>query len=459
MKSGLQFSLERLWSSARSMGVWEWCRFLYITFNAILAVALTIYALWIHWSSPQGDQGRLAIILFVLAIAVVCLIAVQVAVKVVAEEKWDWPLWTTVIFVVLGIGVSLLFANWTDLRGEDSNSTTIRNMALVLGGVIAGILALWRSIVAERQADTAQQSLLNERYQKGAEMLGSEDLTVRLGGIYALEQLAMENPEQYHVQVMKLFCAFTRNPTEDKDYEKKLDERNADRLTSPREDVQASIDAIGSRDKRRVKIEKSQGFSLNLIGASLSGVHIAEANLSGAMLDDAVMQGAKLREVDFTDARAPGVNLSGALIHQQVKPLFELHRANLACAGLDRINLSGKRIRGTNLRQARIRFSELSSTLLTKCDLTGAQIFESNLSIAQILSTDMSGTTLPSTDISGTFFYNPYSGSNPSPVVGLTQTQLDEACADLNNPPKLDHVFDAETGKPLVWRGKPCKDD
>ena len=52
------------------------------------------------------------------------------------------------------------------------------------------LLAVWRSIVAERQADTAQQSLLNERYQKGAEMLGNEVLSVRMGGIYALGRLA-----------------------------------------------------------------------------------------------------------------------------------------------------------------------------------------------------------------------------------------------------------------------------
>ena len=62
--------------------------------------------------------------------------------------------------------------------------------------------------MAERQADTARLSLLNERYLKGAEMLGSEVLSVRLGGIYALQRLAEEHPGHYHLQVMNLFCAF-----------------------------------------------------------------------------------------------------------------------------------------------------------------------------------------------------------------------------------------------------------
>ena len=35
----------------------------------------------------------------------------------------------------------------------ESNSTTIRNVGLVLGGVVAVMLAMWRSLVAQRQAD------------------------------------------------------------------------------------------------------------------------------------------------------------------------------------------------------------------------------------------------------------------------------------------------------------------
>ena len=68
----------------------------------------------------------------------------------------------------------------------------------------------------------------------------------------------------------------------------------------------------------------------------------------------------------------------------------------------------------------------------------------------------MAGATLSDTDLSGTHFYHPHGGKATNPVTGLTQDQLDEACADPDNPPKLDGVLDAETGKPLVWRGKPC---
>ena len=150
--------------------------------------------------------------------------------------------WLVVAGLILsGLG---MYFGWDWLRSgateNEPNSTTIRNAGIVIAGIFALVFALWRGLVAERQAaasqsqaetaerqaetalrqtetaqrqvDTAQQGLLNERYQKGADMLGSGVLAVRLGGIYALQRLAEEHPEQYHVQVMRLLCAFAGKP-------------------------------------------------------------------------------------------------------------------------------------------------------------------------------------------------------------------------------------------------------
>ena len=177
---------------------------------------------------------------------------------------WDGFWWIAGMVAVLAIGVLLSWCFWDELRGDqDSLSTTIRNVALVVGGVGATLLAIWRSRVAERQAATAQRGLLNERYQTGAEMLGSDVLSVRLGGIYALEHLSDEHPQQYHVQVMKLFCAFVRNPKEDESYPRMPAEKNADPKPSAflREDVQAVMDWIGSRGEAQIAIEKTRSSS------------------------------------------------------------------------------------------------------------------------------------------------------------------------------------------------------
>ena len=163
----------------------------------------------------------------------------------------------------------------------ESNSTTLRNVGLLVGAVVALVFAVWRGRVSERQTDIAQQSLLNERYQKGAEMLGSPILPVRLGGIYALQRLAEEHPQEYHVQVMRLLCAFARNSTQ---YDE--DDNQAS--------VQAAMFAIGSRENTSVAIEENAKYTSNLSsinlhrmplsGMNFSRVNLSRSNLNGTML-------------------------------------------------------------------------------------------------------------------------------------------------------------------------------
>ena len=187
----------------------------------------------------------------------------------------------------------------------ESGSTTIRNLGLVIGGAVALLLAIWRSWVAQRQADTAQQDLLNDRYQKGAEMLGSDVLSVRLGGIYNLEQLAAEYPEQYHLQVMKLFCTFVRIPTIYESAESRQLQvapnaggEGASQYMPPptREDVQAIMTAIGARREAGIALEKKQNTTLDLHGADLSYVHLSGANLAGVNLSQANLSHVKFFE-------------------------------------------------------------------------------------------------------------------------------------------------------------------
>ena len=442
-----------------------------------VVLAIGAFLLWFYLENLRGDQESLSTTFLGLGVMLSGVIVALIA----AKRKWDGLGWIAGIYLVLAIAMLLSWLYWEDLRDTtESLSATIRNLGLVIGGVIAIVLAVWRSTVAERQAATAQQDLLNERYQKGADMLGNNVLPVRLGGVYALERLAAEHPEQYHVQIMKLLCAFARHPTRDEDYEKKLGERNENprMLSLPREDVQAAIDAIGSRDKKRVEIETSQDFELNLIGADLSFARIGHANLSGAMLhyanlsnteistvdlsqahlQGAVMNNAHLMFIDFTDARAWDADLSGARMLRLTMPSLTLDNANLSGAQLQRVDLSGGFIQYANLSDVDIRDSDLSDTNFLGSDLSRARIFKSKLSGAEILRTDMSGATLRDTDLSGTYFSNTRGGTVTDLVTGLTQAQLDEACADPDNPPKLDGVLDAETGKPLVWRGRPCEE-
>ena len=231
-----------------------------------------------------------------------------------SATKWDGFWWIAGVVAVLGVSGFISWNFWEELRGEnESLSTTIRNLGLVIGGVIAIILAIWRSRVAERQVAAAEGSLLNERYQEGAEMLGSDILSVRLGGVYALKRLAEEHPEKYHIQIMELLCAFVRHPTgqvSNRDFQGEAatqfeaGKREGNTFKGLREDVQAAMTTIGGRGKRRIRLEHERGYRLNLREVDLRGGSLPSANLSGADLTRA-----RLSKVDFWNA-----NLSHATL-------------------------------------------------------------------------------------------------------------------------------------------------
>ena len=322
------------------------------------------------------------------------------------ERREAW-LWVILVSIILIGGITLSCRFWVQLHGtQDSVSTTIRNIGLVVGGAVAILLAIWRSRVAERQATTAQRTLLNERYQRGAEMLGSDVLSVRLGGVYALQRLAEEQPDQYHIEIMKLFGAFVRAPT--------FDGTTHPTEHPPREirqDVQAIMTAIGSRSRTGLSIEQKLDFSVDLHGADISRAYLCETNLKCATLIGTNLAHATLTGADLSDSNLTFGDLHGA-----------------ECLGAQ---ITNARMSEANLREAN----------LAMADLTG-----SNLSGADLSDATMPGTKLLRVDLS-------------SAIIGLgtrvTQQQLDQAGAYPGSPPKIaEGTLDPATKEPLEWRSK-----
>ena len=368
-----------------------------------------------------------------------------------------------------------LIVFWEWLSGGESGSTTIRNIALVAAGLIALPLATWRGVVANRQANTAQQGLLNERYQKGAEMLGSEVLSVRLGGIYALQRLAEEWPDQYHIQIMRLFCAFVRLPTRDQSLESGQAVIEPGTLLGIRQDVEAVMQMIGSRAKSRITLERIADFKLDLRGADLPTAQFLDADLSNAMFHNSNLSGANFANTDLTGSFLIYSDLSQAQFHKVTFTGTRLGSANLSGALLQDADLSGKNFYNVNLSGANLHRANLSGAIFQDAKASGALLERANLSGASFLSADLSGARLAMAAMSGAQFLDAdltsadiaganlsgvnFSCGGPQTAKGLTQAQLDDARADPNNPPELTGVLDAGSGEPLVWRGKLLNDE
>jgi len=248
--------------------------------------------------------------------------------------------WVNVAGVlVLVSGTLMVYWHWEWIVSSagESGSTVIRNLGIVYGGLIAIWVAIWRGFVADRhaeaskqqaqasldqakaaqdQAKTSQRGLLNERYQRGAEMLGSPFLSVRLGGIYALQHLAEDEPTQYHVQTMRLLCAFVLNPRKDED----LELRPVRQPLTPwiRDDVQAAMRAISNRSDGDIELEKKESFRLDLINVQLDDADLSKANLTDANLAAANLKGANLRHAILANANLAFANLTGTDLSEAV---------------------------------------------------------------------------------------------------------------------------------------------
>ena len=143
------------------------------------------------------------------------------------------------------------------------------------------------------------------------------------------------------------------------------------------------------------------------------------------------------------------MNLSGAW----------LTRANLSYANLGAANLTGAWLVKANLISAGLVWANLSSTNFIGADLSKAKLIGADLTSAYFGGSDPPSSHSRIALISSHFEGANLSGADLRDVKNLTQEQLDEARADPKNPPKLEGTVDAETGEPLVWRGKPLDDE
>ena len=370
-------------------------------------------------------------------------------------------------------------AFWSWLTCGESGSATLRNVGLLLLALVGLPFAMWRTIVAARQADIAESALRNERYQTAVEMVGHGSLIVRLGGIDALQHLAKEDPVQYHLQAMRFFCAFLRHAAASHN-EATGQARVATGSTlrggrsdvCVRPDVEAVLRAIGSRDSQELAIESSAGFELVIWNADLRAVKIHEvfsATYDAESFDlierkpkrRANLSGVRFRYVDFSRANLSFVNMSGA----------EFWDPNLTSADLESSDLSRTSWEGGTLARAQLSSVDLSDAHIMETNLADATLSSANLTDATLQEVDLSNTDLSQANVSGTRFSSikhegalfsregaKSFGIEPRElyvgVRGLTQAQIDQARADPTNPPQVEGVLDARTGEPIVWRGQ-----
>jgi hypothetical protein len=270
---------------------------------------------------------------------------------------------------------------WLIARQQEAFVATGAVVVLLLfafSGVTAAVAAVaaWIALLRHfAQTEADRQRRITETYSKAVEQLASDKMELRLGGIYTLERISHESPDDYWT-VMETLCAFVRErarwqkpeeaPSETvvRLYEK--EETTGSRI-SPPTDIAAVLAVIVRRDDKSRQREIDKGWKLDF----------HETDLRGANLNRASVPRADLSEANLREASLWSANLSEA----------NLFRANLWRADLHLADLSGVVLSRAVLNEAVLIGANLSRAVLSEANLCGANLVRAKLNEGQLVGT------------------------------------------------------------------------
>jgi hypothetical protein len=242
------------------------------------------------------------------------------------------------------------------------------------GGMVLliGAYLTWRQTQISRAASREELRLsregqLTERFTRAVEQLGSEDVAVRVGGIYALGRVAEESTND-RAAITDILAAYARKqapwpPDPNRPYPEDFPIDQLPHLAVRAPDIQAILTVLGRRtpspphraawislDLPRTDLRRS-----DLMGADLQRARLRGASLARAWMFKADRRGADLREADLRGAglRPAIADLTTSWPDEHYDPKAagiyvhpNLEKADLRNAFLRRDDLTGISLRG-----------------------------------------------------------------------------------------------------------------
>lgn len=290
-----------------------------------------------------------------------------------------------------------------------------------LGQILSGVAVLTGLIFAWQQLGQTSDNLrvstegqITDRFTNAVDQLGSGQLTVRLGGIYALERIARDSPRDYG-PVMEVLTAFAREASP----------LSAGAAATPvvaapavPEEVRAVLKVIGRRSEEQIAAELAANSDcLDLTDINVVGVNLIEADLRNTCWDRSDLRGAQMMRADVSGASFAGSNLS-----QQAN----LDSVDAQGAVFSQANLSQSNLSGADLSDANLLSAELSDALLPTANLAGANLVSANLFRVKAIQTNFSDADLADANLVQAVL----SGANLSGAKHLSSEQLAAAFVD-----------------------------
>ncbi len=297
----------------------------------------------------------------------------------------------TVVGTSLAAIIALVYVFWVIFEDPESTAN-VKDGLTSIGGlvVLVGLYIAYRRVqvqqdqlqVQQGQLQVQERGQITDRYSKAIEQLADKELAIRLGGIFALEKIALDNPADYHGPVAEVLCAFLRErhpateiPDEASGTEDVKRPQNATENYRVPTQVQAICEVLSRLNSR----SETGRVPMNLSGVNMQGIRLTEGNLAGANLVGANLYKANLYRAnlfgaDLLEVNLRRANLFGASLERADLEGADLRGANLRGANLERANLFGANLfgaylAGVNLRRAELERANLEEVLFEEDDL------------------------------------------------------------------------------------------
>ena len=385
-------------------------------------------------------------------------------------------LFLALFFAVIAIAYVHLFKEAKSLLVTETLKEVIQN----LGFAFAGMLSVCGVIVANRRAKAMEHAAESqaeavgsqakavesqaeavrvteagqrqERFRDAVSHLGHKSESVRLGGIYALFQMALEDEAgKIRKDVADILCAHIRSTTRSEAYQVKYGAKPSTEIQSL---LRMLFTAKTSKDVK--DLEKFwDGIEPDLTGGYFHGLELHRARFERALLEGAQFHGADLFYARFHDASLRRVKFHSARFYDA-----QFHGAALMDAEFYGATLSGIKFYGANLWDAKFYGANFWNAEKTQ----GVYLKASQFQGAYLRGTQFQGAHFGDAEFHGAYSQG---DRDPSPFVdkiknrrgeesdlsgvvfsgGLNEAQMEKIVAEWR---RLPYVSKEDTDKPTI---------
>lgn len=234
----------------------------------------------------------------------------------------------------------------------DTESAVRAPLIQAIVGIAATIATSTAAFIAFQNYQATQEKNAADRFSKAVEQLGNENIHVRLGGIFALEQIA-NTEDKYYWQIMEILTAYvrTRSPWPEKEDKRQVNLETGE-IEKIAEDIQSVITVLSNRRQSyqngeqsplnlsRVDLRSclfvifSDFKGANFSHSNLSQTRLSSVNLSHALFEEADLSKANLMQSELLSAFFRNSNISGARFSENLSPYLSTTRKMLDAKNL-----------------------------------------------------------------------------------------------------------------------------